>query len=158
MFSFIYSMLHNQADAEDVYQQTTIVMWEKFGEYQPGTSFVNWALAIAHNKIKQFRRQTGRDRLHFDDRVMQLMAETYSELEVRKSSSERFEGLLHCLSKLTDKQRRVLRLRYSDSFSIQDLAQRERKSEAAMVMVLARLRKSLQACITAAISRGLVDG
>ncbi|WP_261342228.1 sigma-70 family RNA polymerase sigma factor [Aeoliella mucimassa] len=158
VFCFIYSMLHNIADAEDVYQQSTIVMWNKFDEFEEGTNFVNWALAIAHNKIKQFQRQSGRQRVFFDDSVMQLMAETYATLDIKQPPSERMEGLLHCLSKLADKQRRVLRLRYSDSVSIRDLAKQERKSEAAMVMVLARLRKSLQSCISSMLSRGMADG
>lgn len=158
VFCFIYSMLHNLADAEDVYQQTTIVMWDKFSDFETGTNFVNWALAIAHNKIKQFQRQSGRQRVYFDDNVVQVMAETYSSMDIRKPASDRMECLLNCMSKLTDRQRRLLKLRYTDSISIRDLAQQERKSEAAMVMVLARLRKALQTCITSAISRGLADG
>lgn len=157
VFCFIYSMLHNMADAEDVYQQSTIVMWEKFSDFEEGTNFSSWALAIAYNKIKQFQRQSGKQRLHFDDKVVQAMAKTYSEIELARPASDRMEGLLHCLSKLSGRQRRLLKMRYTDSVSIRELAGHERKSEASVVMMLARLRKSLQSCITSSVARGVAD-
>ena len=92
--------------------------------------------------------------MQFNDTVVRLMAETYADLPVNRSSSERVNGLLHCLSKLSDKQRRLLRLRYADSLSIRDLADQERKSEAAVVMVLARLRKLLYSCINSTVAGG----
>ena len=32
LFGFIFAMLQNRADAEDVYQQTALVLWRKFAD------------------------------------------------------------------------------------------------------------------------------
>lgn len=157
VFGFIRSMVHNSVDAEDIYQQTTIVLWTKFHEFQPGTSFVNWALAIAQYKIKKFYEKVARDRLWFDERVISLVAESYADPMPSDGGSERMAGLLQCLEKLPTRHRRLLQLRYTSGLSIRALAQHEEKTEAAITMSLSRLRKSLLECIGLMMRKGQTD-
>jgi RNA polymerase sigma-70 factor, ECF subfamily len=51
------------------------------------------------------------------------------------------------MSELSSKQMHVLRMRYSDGESIASIAKQESKTEAAVKMVLRRLRLSLMDCI-----------
>ena len=39
LFNFIFSLVHHHADAEDVFQQTTLVLWRKFDDFVIGTNF-----------------------------------------------------------------------------------------------------------------------
>ena len=41
LLSFILSLLPHWADAEDILQQASVVMWRKFGDFQEGTSFLS---------------------------------------------------------------------------------------------------------------------
>ena len=41
LMSFILSLRPNWADAEDLLQQTSVVLWRKFAEYRPGSSFLS---------------------------------------------------------------------------------------------------------------------
>lgn len=148
VFGYIYAMLHNMSDAEDVYQQTTVVLWEKFDEFKPETSFCSWALKIAYYNIKNFRRSQGRTRLFFSDSVMEKVADSYQAIE-NKQSSEKTDALVTCLKRLSEKQQQLLKQRYAESTSIEQLAKLESKSAAAISMVLVRLRKSLLRCIEA---------
>ena len=34
LFAYVYSLLPHRSDAEDVFQQTSLVLWRKFGEFQ----------------------------------------------------------------------------------------------------------------------------
>ena len=43
MFAFIYSMIPRQADAEDVFQRSSLVLWRKFHEFRQGEDFLAWA-------------------------------------------------------------------------------------------------------------------
>ena len=157
IFGFIHSMVHNSVDAEDIYQQTTIVLWTKFHEFQPGTSFLNWALAIAQYKIKKFYEKVSRDRLWFNERLISLMAESYGDPVPSDGESERMAGLLQCLEKLPMRHRRLLQLRYASGMTIRALAQHEEKTEAAITMSLSRLRRSLLECIGLMIRKGQTD-
>ncbi len=146
LFGYIYSMLQNMADAEEVYQNTTVVLWQKFAEYELGTSFGSWALKVAYYNIKNFQRSQARTRVFFSDSVMEKVAECYQQLGNDESDS-RLDALVTCLKQMSEKNQQLLRLRYSESKPIRDLAELDNKSVAAITMVLVRLRKSLLRCI-----------
>lgn len=146
VFGYIYAMLHNMTDAEDVYQQTTLLMWEKFGEFQPGTDFGSWALKIAYYTIKNFQRTQSRKRVFFSEAVMEKVADSYRAIDERHAN-ERMEALVACVQRLSSKQQQLLSMRYADGTSLKTIAQREGKSEAAMSMMFGRIRKLLFRCI-----------
>ena len=54
LFTFILGIVHNMDDAEDVFQQTSIVLWQKFDQFAKGTDFVAWACSIARFKAINF--------------------------------------------------------------------------------------------------------
>lgn len=39
LYAFILSLLRRPADADDVLQETNMVMWRKCAEFEPGTNF-----------------------------------------------------------------------------------------------------------------------
>ena len=47
---FIRSLVPNHADVEDLFQQTSIVLWRKFKDYEAGTNFAAWAMRVALDK------------------------------------------------------------------------------------------------------------
>ena len=44
---YVSSMTPDVHEADDLLQDTAVVLLRKFGEYDPGRSFVAWALGIA---------------------------------------------------------------------------------------------------------------
>src|SRR4051812_23964504 len=63
VFHFILALLPAVQDAEDVLQETSIVLWRKFGEFEPGTNFLSWAHKVAHFEVLRHRRKGGRHQL-----------------------------------------------------------------------------------------------
>ena len=47
LFGYIHALLRNFADTEDVYQQATLVTWQKFDQYESDTNFLGWACRIS---------------------------------------------------------------------------------------------------------------
>ena len=74
MFAFIYSMIPRQADAEDVFQRASLVLWRKFNEFRQGEDFLAWACGVAHYEIRNYFRTAGRDRLYLDEELVQQLA------------------------------------------------------------------------------------
>lgn len=146
VFGYIYAMLHNLADAEDIYQQTTVLMWQKFNEFEPGTDFGSWALKIAYFNIKNFQRTKSRRHVFFSDEVMEKVAESYRRAEGDRDE-DRVEALVDCVRRLPEHHQLLLKRRYSDDAPVKHLAESEGKSEAAMAMMLSRLRKALFRCV-----------
>ena len=38
LFGYIYAIIPNMTDAEDVYQDTVLTLWQRFNDYQVGTN------------------------------------------------------------------------------------------------------------------------
>src|SRR5207247_5016652 len=69
--SFVYAIVHDPHLTEDILQEVSIVLWSKFSEYQPGTSFGAWSRSVAYREILAARRNESRARRHFDDACAQ---------------------------------------------------------------------------------------
>jgi RNA polymerase sigma-70 factor (ECF subfamily) len=148
VFGYIYAMLHNMSDAEDIYQQTTLLMWQKFEDFQLGTDFGSWALKIAYHNIKNFQRSARRQHVFFSDAVMEKVLQCYEAHSV-KDAQDRLDALGKCVQRLPERHQHILKQRYSENVSIRDLAMSERKTEAAIAMLLTRLRKTIFRCVQA---------
>lgn len=79
LYAFIYALVRNPADAEDVLQECNLVLWRKAAEYQPGTDFMAWAWRIAQLQVMAFRKRKARAREHFDDTLIARLADEAQE-------------------------------------------------------------------------------
>ena len=108
--SFILTLVPNWADADDVMQATSIVLWRKFSQFRPGTNFVAWACQTARLEIHNFRRVKGRDRLFFDDSLLQSLG------DVRLSMGDELEAerqfLNECIARLKTDDHELIRRCY----------------------------------------------
>src|SRR5688572_13921046 len=43
IYGFIMTLVFNHQDAEEVFQNTSIVLWNKFAEFRPDSNFFAWA-------------------------------------------------------------------------------------------------------------------
>jgi RNA polymerase sigma-70 factor (ECF subfamily) len=142
---FIRSLLPTWTDADEVLQQTAIVIWRKFDQYDPETNFMKWACVIARFEALAYRRKMARDRLVFREDVLELMAdEGVEEIESRRVEHEALEA---CLLAMPEKQRRFITLAYTPGVKVKELAEEAGSTAAAFYMRLKRLRHQLMECV-----------
>lgn len=146
IFSFIFAMVLNQADAEDLYQETAAVLWEKFDEFEPGTEFRRWAIRVAHLKVLNFVRRSRRRKLLFSDDVLQTIAQVHTDHDARVTAAKA-AALQFCMEKLPIADRRMVDSRYSGSSTVQEIAAIEGRSVDAVYKAMSRIRQALLACI-----------
>jgi RNA polymerase sigma-70 factor (ECF subfamily) len=142
---YIWSLLPDRMLADDVLQETNLVLWRKAGEYDPGQPFLPWALTIAWYQVKAARRDAGRDRHVFDDSLVEILASEHREADPAEGDLER--ALEHCLRELPENQRRLILARYEPGASVQDLAAERRQTPTALSLALLRIRKALETCV-----------
>jgi hypothetical protein len=53
IFAFMATVLPNRDDAEEVFQQISLVLWQKWRELGPSRDFVRWACGMAHHKVRR---------------------------------------------------------------------------------------------------------
>jgi RNA polymerase sigma-70 factor, ECF subfamily len=145
IYGFIVSVLPNFNDAEDVLQETSLVLWQKFSQYQPGTDFVAWACRIAQLEVLKFFRKLGRSRLQLSSEAMDAVAEkTITHGTLLES---RQNALATCLQRLNPRDRDLLERRYVQSASTNQIAGQVGRSIHAIYKALARIHDELMLCI-----------
>src|SRR4029077_16969170 len=97
IFSYIYVLVPNRTDAEDLLQETSLLICEKFHEFRPGTDFVAWACQIAYWRIRYSRQKFARSKVVFDQEIVDVVAQTAGNMT--EELDERHEALGKCLEK-----------------------------------------------------------
>ena len=150
IFGYIYTLVPDRHDAEDILQETSLVVCEKFEQFKPGTDFAAWACQIAYWEVRRARQKFARSKVVFNQDVVDAIAETASQLAPEMSA--RREALAKCLQKLHPRDRELLMTRYEPGSGVELAAQRSGRSLEAAYKALARLRKLLLDCVTNQLS------
>ena len=146
IFSYLYTLVPDRHDAEDLLQETCMLICEKFNEFRPGTDFVAWACQIAYWEVRAARQKYARSKVVFDETVLEAVAKTATELAPELSA--RHEALGKCLEKLHSRDRELIMTRYEPGGGVEAAAQRTGRSIVAVYKALTRIRKLLQDCVT----------
>ena len=146
LFGFILSMLGDVDQANDVLQETNVVLWKKSTEFQPGSDFKAWSFRVAHFQVMAFRQRQIRDRLVFgDDVIEQITRDAAKQDEVYQQRIDRLED---CIAKLPERNREVLCRFYHNDESLEAIAETLKRTANAVGQLLFRTRKSLIACVS----------
>lgn len=150
IFGYIYTLVPDRQDAQDILQETSVVICQKFDQFRPGTDFAAWACQIAYWEVRRARQKFARSKVIFNQEVVDAIAETAAELLPEMSA--RHEALAKCLQKLHPRDRELLLTRYEPGSGVEEAAQRSGRSLVAAYKALARLRKLLLDCVTNQLS------
>jgi RNA polymerase sigma-70 factor (ECF subfamily) len=131
--------------AEDLLQETALILWQKFDRYDPKRPFLAWALGVARLEILEARRRTKPVRSLVDADLDRLIVGEYLRLE--PEMPRRRQLLRLCLKQLPPSMTEAVRLRYERGSSLDLIARGIGKSLAAVKVILHRARISLQDCV-----------
>lgn len=145
LHAFVLSMEPHWDAAEEIMQQTSLVLWRKFDEYRTGTSFLNWACQIARYELLNHRKKHQRSRLRFNDAMFDTLADE-SMQDAEQLADER-RALSHCLGKLDGDDRSILDRAYAGRETIGQIADALGRTHNSLYKRLNRIRESLLMCI-----------
>jgi RNA polymerase sigma-70 factor (ECF subfamily) len=147
IYAYVVTLLANRADAEEVFQQTSLVLWKKWREYDPGRDFVRWACGIAYLEVRNFlRKKRDAGRVFLSEAVLADVAEV--RLEAQDLLEARRQALAICLARLAPDQRALLERCYMGTESVKVVAAEIGRTANALYLVLKRLRRALFECIS----------
>jgi RNA polymerase sigma-70 factor (ECF subfamily) len=151
IYAYVVTLLPNRSDAEEVFQQTSLVLWKKWQQFEPSRDFVRWACGMAHHEVQNFvRKQANRRCICLNDHVMATVAE--ARLEVPDLLDARRRALRLCLQRLQQGRRELLERCYAGKDSIKIVAAELGQTPNALYMTLKRLRRTLFECINRTLS------
>ena len=152
IFGYIFSLLSNRQDAEDVFQRTSLILWRKFDEFDTEGSFSAWACGVAFFEVRNFLRVAGRDRLRFSEEILQTLAD--KRLNTEQRSQHRRLALVECLKRLGEHDRELITQVYEEDQSIKDLAAQRGRAVQTVYNRLHRIRRRLLECVDRRLGEG----
>lgn len=145
IWAYLMALSKDPNRAEDLFQETYLVILEKSAQFQAGTDFLAWALKIAKFK---FLASVDPQRNRHVQMEAEVLEQTMLTPEDRSGSdAEQREALAHCLEKLGPVAREALRLRYNEGLKTSEIAGRINTTTNALYALLSRVRQTLQACV-----------
>jgi RNA polymerase sigma-70 factor, ECF subfamily len=151
VFGYIVTLLPCWADAEDVLQRTSIVLWKKFDQFDPSADFVRWACGVAYRETLKYLKQQNRRRQVFDEAVLERIA------SARIARSDLLEkrrfAMDDCVTRLPPDDRGIIEHYYfRGKKTVAEVANELGRPANTVFKALTRIRRSLHRCIDEAVS------
>ncbi len=132
IYFMVLKMVNNKDDAMDITVSTFSKAFENIEKYKPDFAFSTWLFKIATNASIDFIRKkrlvttslndmgSGDDK---DDRIADIKSEDLNpeETSIKKQQAEQLKDII---SKLPDRYRTLIILRYYDELSYEEIAER----------------------------------
>ncbi|MBN1589596.1 MAG: sigma-70 family RNA polymerase sigma factor [Pirellulales bacterium] len=145
VFSFILTLVPHWPDAEEILQETNMVLWRKQKQYEPGTDFVRWANQVAYFEVLKHRKRQQGHVKQFSEAFIEDVAEEAFKLSGPLQAQR--DALAACLEKLPVKDRALVSHRYLEGATTKTVAASVGRSVEAVYKSLQRIRGALLGCI-----------
>lgn len=145
LYTHIRKMVTDAHGAQDVLQDTNLLLWQNSEKYEMGTNFGAYACKVAYFKALEYLRKRKRSEfLSFDSDIVEALGtETEEQME-----EDRYEAALtECMQKLKPAEQRLLKRRYYDRATVRSISEEEECSEGSLQQLFFRIRKALKNCI-----------
>lgn len=145
VYLFILAMVGNVHQAEEILQETNLVVWAKMSQYQVGTNFLAWVKQIARFEMMKNRQRQRRDKLKFSDEFMLAVSEEVEAISGEEQARQ--DALILCLQKLSEQDRLLIEQRYQPGMTGRDVAEQLGRPSNSVYQSVGRIRKALLDCV-----------
>jgi RNA polymerase sigma-70 factor (ECF subfamily) len=152
LFAYILAMAPQWHDAEEILQETSVVLWRSFDQFQPGTDFRAWAAKAAFHQVLSFRKRQKRVAVPVSQTFVEAVAEQCNELG--DDLDEQLRTMADCVEKLSPSERELITACYEPNAVTRDVATALGRPAGTVYKSLTRIRRMLMQCIEQTLSEG----
>jgi RNA polymerase sigma-70 factor (ECF subfamily) len=145
IYAFVLSLVHDPVGADDVVQEVLGVLWRKFDQFREETDFAAWAMSAARLSVFEWRRRQAKLPLLLSDEELAILADEAADLCGEFESRQ--AALRECLTRLGDRERRLLHSRYFLGESVAEMATRAGHTPRAIYKTLDKVHGALLRCV-----------
>lgn len=150
IYSFIFMLVADYFDADDIMQETVTHMYRNFDDFEPGTNFAAWGMKIAHYRVLSFRRKQKSSRVKFSNDLLDMISK--DALSIQFQADTRLQALHQCRKKLNDRDREMINMLYDLDMSVNKVSKQLQKSIYNVYRAAARIHDTLLRCVRRTIA------
>lgn len=144
--AYVLLFVSPQHDAEDVIQETALAAAKDFAKYDPNRPFLDWAIGIARNRIREhYQKRDRRKRMVFDSGAVAALEDAYQSMA--DGLDDVRDGLDYCLGRLPQRARQLVEYRYLLSLSPREIGGHLGITTASVHTRLSQIRNVLRECV-----------
>jgi len=150
LVAYARAVLGNYTAAEDVVQEAMLVVVKKFDQFQEGTSMLAWCRSIVRLEVLRVKQQRQRERTLAErllDDAIDAAFDEFQTAERRDDAESWRQALERCLERVPERGRSVLKARFVDELSYQQIGERVGMTLEAVRKALFRLKKQVRSCV-----------
>jgi RNA polymerase sigma-70 factor (ECF subfamily) len=150
LMAYARSLLGNYVAAEDVVQEATLVVARKFDQFEEGTSILAWCRSIVRIEVLRARQKQRRERTLAERLLDDAIDAAFDEFQTsrRYDDAESWqEALGRCLARVSAQGRRVMKARFVDELSYQQIGEQIGMTIEAVRKTLFRNKKQVRSCV-----------
>ena len=150
LVAYARSLLGNYAAADDVLQEAMLVVVKKYDQFQEGTSMLAWCRSIVRIEVMRVKQRRQRERTLSNRLLDDAIDAAFDEFQTAKRYDDVEswrEALRRCLEQVPERGRGVLKSRFADEMSYQQIAEQLGMTIEAVRKALFRLKKRLRSCV-----------
>ena len=144
LYAFILSLLANRSDAEDVLQETNLILCQKSKEYDPEGNFRSWAFNIARYQVLAHLTKKRRSKIHFSNELVETLASEEFDSQKHRITQR---ALQICYDLLPEHMKEIARLRFKEDQSMKQICKALNRPIGAISGALFRIRQNLIQCV-----------
>lgn len=145
---FLTVRMHDRSEAEDLAQETFLTAWKRLREFDPDAALGPWLRGIAHNLLRNHWRKHRAQPVGGSEELESLIQSGEGGFSsFWDDRVDALRALRHCIGKLAPASRKLIRDRYEEGISIDEIAKASGRKHSATSMTLFRLRAALKTCI-----------
>jgi RNA polymerase sigma-70 factor, ECF subfamily len=149
LYAFILAQLPRISEAEDVLQETNVVLWTKRNEFSTADNIRAMIFQVARYQILAHRKRRQWDKSGFDEAIIeQLASESVERIGILE---DKRRAMASCLQKLRPEDRQMIAERYAHGLSGKQLADQLGRTVDSVFHSLHRIRVSLIECVKRAL-------
>lgn len=149
LYAYIYAYVMDHSAAEDIFQETSMVLWREFHCFDHQSNFSKWSNGIAFNRIRDYRYAKKKYVLGLSDDFLQEFNNllTVKEQEVQEATPNKWLKLQDCSKQLPEPMLRIYNYFYVQNLKAQQVAENTGRSIYAIRKAVHKLRKKLFDCV-----------
>jgi RNA polymerase sigma-70 factor, ECF subfamily len=151
VYGYILSLVPNLVAADEISQNTNLLLWKEFDRFDASKDFGVWARSIAHYEVLTYRKTHARERMRFDSELLEALADRASQRDEQLASRQ--SHLMDCLSQLSDFKRQAMQLYYFFGMTAKAVAEKLGRNASVVEKTITRTRRTLYDCIEGAVHR-----